>query len=390
MYRMAQSPYLYLGQPDTERAPIQPYASFATGANEMSPLDMASGAQTIANHGLHMAPYYVELHRPTPTARCCTRTTTRAPRCSTPASPIAAVDILKGVLTEGTARRHPLADGSPAAGKTGTQEDNTNAWFVGFTRHLTTAVWIGDPNGYTPMAERPRVRRRERVNGCRAACTRRRSGRRTWTRANQFLPIEDWAAAAAGRPAAGAPVPARQRVPLPDHRLLGQRAVTVAPTPGRVCHARSGAAAGDRADRRRRPGPTGADRAGAPRVRPGRRWHHHPAEQPRRRRTRAERAAEPGSGGTGAERRSAGAATARHALDQLGHRLTTLPERAAADAADAELRRNQARLTRLDVRLGELSAAVERAEHDGAELMKHRARLEAQLKTVSPRVRRRR
>ena len=70
------------------------------------------------------------------------------------------------------------------------------------------------------------------------------------------------------------------------------------------------------------------------------------------------------------------------ALDQLSHRLATLPERAAADAAAAELRRNQARLARLDVRLGELSSAVEQAEHDGAELIKHRARLEAQLKTV--------
>ena len=51
----------------------------------------------------------------------------------------------------GTAERHPLADGRPAAGKTGTQQDNTNSWFVGFTPHLTTSVWIGDPDGYTPM-----------------------------------------------------------------------------------------------------------------------------------------------------------------------------------------------------------------------------------------------
>jgi uncharacterized protein len=70
------------------------------------------------------------------------------------------------------------------------------------------------------------------------------------------------------------------------------------------------------------------------------------------------------------------------ALDQLSHRLTTLPERAAADAAAAELRRNQARLARLDVRFGELSSAVEQAEHDGAALGTHRGRLEAQLKTV--------
>ena len=57
---MAQSPYLYPGQPADERRPIEPHASYATGANEMSPLDMASGAQTIANDGLHHEPYYVD------------------------------------------------------------------------------------------------------------------------------------------------------------------------------------------------------------------------------------------------------------------------------------------------------------------------------------------
>ena len=59
-YRMARSPYLYPGQPASDHRPIEPFASFATGANEMSPMDMASGAQTIANEGVHHEPYYVE------------------------------------------------------------------------------------------------------------------------------------------------------------------------------------------------------------------------------------------------------------------------------------------------------------------------------------------
>ena len=42
----------------------QPYASFATGANAMAPIDMAVGMQTIANQGLHHEPYYVEHDRP--------------------------------------------------------------------------------------------------------------------------------------------------------------------------------------------------------------------------------------------------------------------------------------------------------------------------------------
>ncbi len=60
IYRMAESPYLNRDQPASERRPIEPFASLATGANEMSPLDMASGVQALANEGLHHEPYYVE------------------------------------------------------------------------------------------------------------------------------------------------------------------------------------------------------------------------------------------------------------------------------------------------------------------------------------------
>ena len=39
----------------------------------------------------------------------------------------------------------------PAAGKTGTTDNNVDAWFVGFTPQYTAAVWMGDPAGETPM-----------------------------------------------------------------------------------------------------------------------------------------------------------------------------------------------------------------------------------------------
>ena len=191
MYRMAQSPYLYLGQSESERTPIQPYASLATGANEMSALDMASGAQTIANHGLHMAPYYVEQITDHDGTVLYTHNDPGT-QVLDPGVADAAVDIMKGVLTEGTARRHPL-DGIPSAGKTGTQEDNTNAWFVGFTRHLTTAVWIGDPNGHQPMQNVPEFNdeNRERVQG---GLYPAQIWQTYMQPANQFLPIEDWSA----------------------------------------------------------------------------------------------------------------------------------------------------------------------------------------------------
>jgi penicillin-binding protein 1A len=57
--------------------------------------------------------------------------------------------ILATVVTSGTAVRARLDQF--AAGKTGTTENYGDAWFVGFTDHLTVAVWVGYPDKLTPM-----------------------------------------------------------------------------------------------------------------------------------------------------------------------------------------------------------------------------------------------
>ncbi len=51
--------------------------------------------------------------------------------------------ILKDVIIEGTGT--PASFGCPAAGKTGTTENESDAWFVGYTPQLSTAVWVGHP-----------------------------------------------------------------------------------------------------------------------------------------------------------------------------------------------------------------------------------------------------
>lgn len=157
-YRMAASPYL-TGDPQVDGSPsrpyqIQPFASYATGANEMSPLDVASGMQTIANGGLHHEPYFVERIEDSQ-GRLIYRHRVEGSQELSPQAASETVDILKGVLTSGTARRHQLAGGRPSSGKTGTQDNNTNAWFVGSTPQLTTAIWVGDPRAYTPMVNIP-------------------------------------------------------------------------------------------------------------------------------------------------------------------------------------------------------------------------------------------
>jgi penicillin-binding protein 1A len=60
-----------------------------------------------------------------------------------------ATDILKGVISSGTGTAANI--GCPAAGKTGTTDDYTDAWFVGYTPRLSTAVWVGYPNARTSM-----------------------------------------------------------------------------------------------------------------------------------------------------------------------------------------------------------------------------------------------
>jgi len=60
-----------------------------------------------------------------------------------------ATQLLETVLTSGTAAGRGI--GCPAGGKTGTTDDNTDAWFVGFTPRVSTAVWTGYPEARTSM-----------------------------------------------------------------------------------------------------------------------------------------------------------------------------------------------------------------------------------------------
>jgi len=150
VYRMARSAYFYQGQPVEDHEPFIPIGATATGNNPLSPLDMATGFQTITNQGLHHDPYFVEfIDQPDGT-----RFYSHFDPGVQVLDPVVAnetVLTLKGVIRSGTGSRNLRNFSRPAAGKTGTQFENTNAWFVGGTPQITTAVWVGDPNGYTPM-----------------------------------------------------------------------------------------------------------------------------------------------------------------------------------------------------------------------------------------------
>ena len=59
--------------------------------------------------------------------------------------------VLKQVITNASGTGTTANYGCPAAGKTGTAQNLANAWFVGYTPRMSTAVWVGNPSGNVPM-----------------------------------------------------------------------------------------------------------------------------------------------------------------------------------------------------------------------------------------------
>ncbi len=131
---------------------LPPVCSLAVGAYGISPLDQASGYQTLANQGVHCVPYAVQKITQGDQVLFEAR-----PDCYR-AIPIQVAnlvtDLLKGPVTYGTASSAFSGWGPwPIVGKTGTATDNKAVWFAGYTRQLSTAVWVGSLGQPYPLAE---------------------------------------------------------------------------------------------------------------------------------------------------------------------------------------------------------------------------------------------
>ena len=131
--------------------PLNPAAlSMPIGAFEVLPVDMAASYASLANDGIYNPPYYVDRiegpdgevlyeHAPDP-RRAVTRQTARLE-----------TQVLEANVRAGTGTRARLST-QPAAGKTGTAQDSADAWFVGYTPDLATAVWMGATSGRVAMS----------------------------------------------------------------------------------------------------------------------------------------------------------------------------------------------------------------------------------------------
>ncbi|HVL93605.1 MAG TPA: PBP1A family penicillin-binding protein, partial [Acidimicrobiales bacterium] len=134
--------------------------SLTLGTSEVSVLEMAGAYSTFANRGVQVKPEVI------------VEVATAAGRVLRPPRPAprrrvldqADADVvnlaLQKVVQEGSGRSAQI--GKPVAGKTGTTQDFGDAWFVGYTPRLTTAVWMGFPEGNAHKMDDVRGRK---VNG---------------------------------------------------------------------------------------------------------------------------------------------------------------------------------------------------------------------------------
>jgi membrane peptidoglycan carboxypeptidase len=133
-----------LGIKRADGNPLQEFSTFTLGINEMDPVTVANAYAAIGARGKYCAPMAI-----TKITERDGKVRTYKPECKQAFDEEvadAAANILSGVFTKGT-MRGVGGIGRPAAGKTGTTDAQSTAWFAGFTPDLAGAVSIGDPRG---------------------------------------------------------------------------------------------------------------------------------------------------------------------------------------------------------------------------------------------------
>jgi penicillin-binding protein 1A len=123
------------------QSPLNPYLSLALGASEVTLKEMVAAYSVFASGGIYNEPYFIkeirerggnvlEHHIKTPY------------QVIPPATAYMVTNMLKGVVQRGTGKIAQQVE-RPVAAKTGTTDDCTDAWFIGFTPELAVGVWVG-------------------------------------------------------------------------------------------------------------------------------------------------------------------------------------------------------------------------------------------------------
>jgi 1A family penicillin-binding protein len=122
-------------------SPLGENLSLALGTSELSLLELTSAYGTLANHGQWLHPTAVRYVLDAQ-GKLLEENVPEPKQVLTPELAFVATQMLKGTIERGTGVA-AKALGRPAAAKTGTTNDYSNAWFIGFTPQLATGVWVG-------------------------------------------------------------------------------------------------------------------------------------------------------------------------------------------------------------------------------------------------------
>jgi penicillin-binding protein 1A len=120
---------------------LPPYLPIALGAGEATLIEMVAAFATFANQGLRMRPFLIERIEDRD-GNLVEETRPRATDAIRADTAYIVTSLLRGVVEHGTAARARRL-GRPIAGKTGTTNDYTDAWFIGYEPSLAAGVWVG-------------------------------------------------------------------------------------------------------------------------------------------------------------------------------------------------------------------------------------------------------
>lgn len=167
-------------------SPIDEVLPLALGTAGISPLEMAAAYAVFANNGVYYKAVVIKRVEDANGVVLDRALTFGDPRFD-PRLTYQMLDMMTGVIEGGTARViRDMGFEAPAAGKTGTSTDFTDAWFTGFTTALSTSVWVGYDRIYQMYTRPPR---RRGVDGA-------RGGAPIWTefmkRATNFYPANNF------------------------------------------------------------------------------------------------------------------------------------------------------------------------------------------------------
>ncbi len=120
---------------------IYPYLSLALGTFEVTLVELVSGFTAFPNKGVRVKPYFITRIEDKD-GNVLEENKVESEEVIPPQTAYMMTYLLQGVVREGTATA--LADlGWPLAGKTGTTDEYTDAWFIGFSPNLCAGVWVG-------------------------------------------------------------------------------------------------------------------------------------------------------------------------------------------------------------------------------------------------------